>query len=796
MSFISGIRDYIELLNSVYDSLAGDITIQTFLKQSLIFSFETLKYSLIYILSFQWLRDFIYSPILIPKISNSIFTENLFFTDPLSNVFHFLEISGINSNKFFVGFFNSFFLSLPISCAHLISIRRFFIQGTAAGIASSLGNIFGQVLFLFCVIFGVRFLLVPWFSFEPITFLTGLFLLLTIIYDMCHERVIRLVDSRNTLTLAKIFILNFCLIWTEQSCIFQYLGNLTFESNPTNLDTFTSITSFQYIFTHTQYLLGILIGSLFFTILFIILLKTCSEFLQTKLSILRSTWIIKLNFVLLTTILAFSFTSIPYYSLDYLLANPLGFVSQDRLFKNTIFSPNEVTDPFGVFGISAPNYSLDTDVAPFDRGLYLKPPIYQTFEDINYDGEYALTTRQGSVPMFSEYKQKAKKVRDALTRKDDTDPQKTEINTNSQMRDQQANREKTGTEYLDFYPNSNSKNPYISSNLKTRFERNYKDSPNLTFEDIVEGSLSDAFSQQTSILMNPELEKKIRQQYSNNPVYKFLLHIDIDNFLKRQPKEYILSPKQEQKLFKKRLILSKYHDSLRLYNKLPFVEEFQYLFNGSKSFSDRVYSQQFKGTLHVVRRLFSITNDENQVSTTNVPLKYDQIQYKNSRNLFPSLHEEVQLQEDNGKNKPFLQLMTNTPFYMGWDDELRKLVITNRMMPRSETVFLNVQPKEQNKIEFTEWPISKNKLVDQTKLISAQLLYKTKTDIQNSEYPDLAYLFEYDDPESDNSYYDSLPINVIKLANDKIDLFYPNRGGYIWPGNSSLKFSLSNLLKN
>ena len=67
---------------------------------------------------------------------------------------------------------------------------------------------------------------------------------------------------------------------------------------------------------------------------------------------------------------------------------------------------------------------------------------------------------------------------------------------------------------------------------------------------------------------------------------------------------YRLSPKDEIELFKNRLTLSEYYDTLRSYLKVP--TNLESLFCGPKSYSNRIYNQQFKGTLKIVERLFSV----------------------------------------------------------------------------------------------------------------------------------------------------------------------------------------------
>lgn len=250
MSFVTAIRDYIELLNNLYDSFSNDLNFQKIIQETIIYLLSSFKFIIVYIISFQWFRDLSYLPILIPQISTSILKETFFLDTPFFGFFNFLEIPSYSSNKFFIGFLNSFFLSLPFSCAHIIFIRRFLIQGTIAGIAAGLGNIFGQIFFLLFTIFGIRSLLIPWFSFEPLNYIIGFSLLFFIIYDMVHERAIKIVQFADQKTLFKIFLLNFALIWTEQSTIFQYLGNLTISPEPTVLESFFANTRFEFFIGH------------------------------------------------------------------------------------------------------------------------------------------------------------------------------------------------------------------------------------------------------------------------------------------------------------------------------------------------------------------------------------------------------------------------------------------------------------------------------------------------------------------------------------------------------------------
>ena len=844
MSFVTAIKDYIDLLNNVYDSVSGDITFQQFIQHTFLYIFSSIKFLAVYFISFQWLRDLVYLPIIVPQLSTTILKETYFLDTPLSNFFTLLETPTYNNNKFLIGFLNSFFLCLPLSTTHFISIRRLLIQGIPAGVISSLGTILGYICFLFSVLFGFRLFVIPWFSSEPLSYITGVFFTLVVVYDMAHERAIRKFDWFQKSKLIQIFLINFLLTWTEQSCIFEYFGNLTLSPHPTILDNFSSITGSSSIFAHSTYLIGILLGSLFFTGLFTILCLQLSNF-SLKLSALSySRWLKKTNFILLTTIIAFTFTSIPFYSLDYLFGGPVGFISQDKALEKTIFSSKNLKDSPGILGKFSGLKSLGTDVTPFDRGTYLLPDSNESFEDLNYQGEYAWTARQDRRAVYGTEKSRKlfsgffKKTTQNFRQKEidmnpssqeqspsvlpKTSTQKTEQSTtsltspkttNSSEIAEQTELSAVNQEFLDNFSDFEnldtvSKNGGLSDyffKLNDRINNDVKITQSL--KPLLDTSFSQQFFEESSNSVNLELEKTIKQRYYSNPVYKTLLNMDIDLFLRRQPSSYLLSPQEEKELFQKRLILSNYYDSLRYYKKMPYINEFHALFNGSKSYADRVYNQQFKGTLKVVRRLFSITFNEKENSPEKIILKLDQPLYKRlkkNNNLIG--HEELILKPD--KSKPFIELTSPIPFYTGWDEQLRKLVITNRLLPRSTAgynmQFENEQEirdyskltkllKTTKKIDFTTWPLSETVLAKpkNESTIPYNVLYEQIRDPQNkliaeslNELPDPAWKFE------------TVPANFKKVDPDKLnDVLPPSRGGFIWPGHSSLKINLKNFLK-
>ena len=741
MSFVTVIKDYIDLLNNSYSSISSDLNFQELIQQTFFYLFSTFKFLLIYFLSFQWIRDLVYLPILVPQISSTILKENYFLDTPLSNFFTLLEIPSYESNRFILGFLNSFFLALPLSTSHFISARRLLVQGIPAGIASSLGTIIGQSFFFFCVLFGLRLFIIPWFSYEPLTYLLGVFLTIKVVYEMAHNPIRKIGNfpgapglvftNKQKLELIQIFVINFLLSWTEQSSIFQYFGNLTLGPEPSIFESFASSTTFSFSSSPSTYLIGILLGNLFFTSLFTIICLQLSNFSLKISALTYSRWLRKINFAFLSIILAFTFASIPFYSLDYIFAGPLGFISQDKALNNTIFSSKNLQNPPDK---KIQSSSMRTDITPFDRGRYLQPEINTSFEDLNYQGEYAWTSRQDRQASYRAIK--ARKVLSNFFEKNKKNfASEREINESNQpvsksipvvknnfdvfQEKNSSNNNEILNNFDDFEDLSESTGP-IEYFFKLNDFLNKELKVNEVLAPILNASFSNQFLDDFS--SKNWLEKTIKQKYYLNPVYKALLNADIDLFLRGQPSSYLLSPQQEKELFEKRLILSNYYDSLRYYEKLPYAEDFRNVFNGSKSYADRVYNQQFKGTLKVVRRLFLLTLNEDPNLVDKIILKFDQPLYKKSKQIINSrVHEELILNKQ--KKKPFIKLTNPTPFYTGWDENLRKLVITNRLLPRSISGYsmqfndkfksskyptLTELIKKTNKIDFTIWPLPQN----------------------------------------------------------------------------------------
>ena len=251
--------------------------------------------------------------------------------------------------------------------------------------------------------------------------------------------------------------------------------------------------------------------------------------------------------------------------------------------------------------------------------------------------------------------------------------------------------------------------------------------------------------------------------------------------------------------------------------KTPYSESFKELFSGPKSYANRVYNQQFKGTLKILRRLFSINLESKNSQKNESILKYDQPLYKEELNdQNPNLHEELKNSIYVSKNKiisPFLKEVTPIPFYAGWDEVLRKFLVTNYWLAYSDTgvkvdysnVFklqnfnTKLDNKKLNTIHFITWPLSKDK-IEQLKSndqISANLMFSSYDDPANEQQRDIFEYAETDDIDV-RLIYDTLP-SILKRVDlrdkDKEHVYVkPLRGGILWKGSEAPKFKLKEFI--
>nr|ALO21438.1 hypothetical chloroplast RF1 [Golenkinia longispicula] len=341
LSVVTSVKDYIEIVNKFVESDAN-LTFHTYFDFGAIITYIifALKQFIIDLFSLSWISSIWSIPVIVPDIASAMISEISVLDGYFHNVFTFLEtpISYGNQNllfycleKFTIGIINSVFLCIPTSTAHIITLRRFVMQGLEAGSISGLGTIAGNVVWIASIIFGWRFLTIPWLSLDILRYLLGFMLLTKYMWDSYTERRMVLEDISKW----KIFLLNFLLAFTEQTSIYPFITNISIGPDASVMESFPAGDFVAFVGIHSCYIFGILIGSLS------LLQLSCwfwenpaFQFYMWMISSFRVTTGLYhkfLNFAFLYATMICAISSVAYYGLDYTVTHPLGFVHEDRL---------------------------------------------------------------------------------------------------------------------------------------------------------------------------------------------------------------------------------------------------------------------------------------------------------------------------------------------------------------------------------------------------------------------------------------------------------------------------------
>ena len=455
MSLATSIKDFSDTLNDQSFALANNIHILPFLQELFVFSIKTIISGVVYILTFEWFKDFSYLPLLNPgspqpfEIANterllspgltSSYSGESFFTDPISHFFSFCQSEALyrnsvgcknevfakaslskNTTYIFSGLANSFFFSLPFSLPHLISIKRLFSQGIQAAVASLIGVVTAHSLFLIAIFYGLRFLIIPWFSLEPVTYTLGFTANVLIIKELIQTSPQRFQKGAyagiNTQSLRGFFMgnggnrdfavsplllrigfLSFLLTWCEELNVFSSITNLTLDAQNTYLDLYPSTNVSNFFGVHTLYIFSFIIGNCVFSLFFYYLLfnigpviASWTNFSNTKISN-------AINKLVMLFIITFTFASFPYYGLDYLIGKIGGFLPEDPVYKETVLSPTKLTvNKKNTLFIKAESadkkkHTSLLDINNFDNGVYLNNLDFNKFDNFPSDAKGSIS---------------------------------------------------------------------------------------------------------------------------------------------------------------------------------------------------------------------------------------------------------------------------------------------------------------------------------------------------------------------------------------------------------------------
>lgn len=456
MSLATSIKDFSDTVNNLHTVQTSSLPIWSFLQEMFVFSVKTIISGIVYIFTFSWFRDISYLPLFNPTSPQQLemasaerfffpdltFSHlgNSFFTDSALQFFSFSSSPKGATNFMLSGVINSFFFSLPFSLSNLISIRRLFSQGVNAAFASLVGSIAAHSLFLISIFYGLRFLIIPWFSLEVTTYVLGFSLNVIIIKELIQASPQRfqqssyagagintntssnnnIIDSlKNTLfgtpgfsqpykkggqknllfslPLLRISLCTFGLTWCEELNVFSCVTHLTLNAQNSYLDLYPSTNASHYLFVHTLYVLGFVVGNCVFSIFFYYLLFQSGAAIAswTNLSSTRVNQTI--NKVVLLLILTFTFASFPYYGLDYLVGKVGGFLPEDPVYKESVLSPTKITvhkkNSLFIKAESADKKKQSSllDINNFDNGVYLNNIDFNKFDNFPSDSKGSIS---------------------------------------------------------------------------------------------------------------------------------------------------------------------------------------------------------------------------------------------------------------------------------------------------------------------------------------------------------------------------------------------------------------------
>nr|YP_004581371.1 hypothetical chloroplast RF1 [Schizomeris leibleinii]AEH05409.1 hypothetical chloroplast RF1 [Schizomeris leibleinii] len=430
MTLVTAVKDYVEVVHKLIETSPSYVLQNANYSDSLTilnFGLSTIKQICSNILSFEWLKQLWYLPIIVPEIASSMISEISVLDGTVHNMLTFLDQPISMSNqvygnldlpltcfeKIFTGLINSLFLWIPTSTATFICFRRFIMQGVEAGYAAALGTMAANIFWLASILFGLRFIVVPWMSLDLFRYFLGFLLLMKYFWDNRFAyKEVKHTAVFGKQTLQNIFSFHFLLALTEQTSLYPFLSNFSISAQSTLFESFPSDNFLNFSLIHISYLLGIGIGS--YSLIHLICWFWQDPayrfyfWLMNKFKKLRVVDIVRPVHLFFQSItVAFAFSSLPYFGIEYAVTNPLGFVPNDQTFhqfKQTSFLTHSTSPAYYRSRFNFPrqkffryedwaeyyhrNMPLDTSL--YDQGAYR---LY-TMEDLSYGTDYEWMRRR------------------------------------------------------------------------------------------------------------------------------------------------------------------------------------------------------------------------------------------------------------------------------------------------------------------------------------------------------------------------------------------------------------------
>jgi hypothetical protein len=338
---------------------------KSFLQSFAILLESTLPSIFFYLVSFQWRRELFYFPTIRPDLQIAradlgIFSATpIFPTDPFPISLN-LPVSiniRIPTLAFQHGFLSSFFLTFPASFFLIVHIRRYWVQGFVPGLICHVGYRAGETIILFIVakafrplwlIIGSPYLLrFGWFLTRFILWESSLphdsFYSKSLFSNTQNRVFSAWFQSKNAKRIFEwfwqnqyllfLFILHFLYAWSEQTTFFG-----SFISQALNSQSFSNTLFYfsQGSIVSFSYRTGLFFGGLFFDLCFGARSLIRIEQILLRLRCPPLDWKQKFHTWTSCLIIAFSFSSIPYYRADYVVFSPLGFFGRDVELKRRV----------------------------------------------------------------------------------------------------------------------------------------------------------------------------------------------------------------------------------------------------------------------------------------------------------------------------------------------------------------------------------------------------------------------------------------------------------------------------
>lgn len=637
------LKDYTASLSDFYASL-GHESFFSIIKHGILFSMQSVWLCLVYVLSFSWLFDFIELPATLKHNTMLILEGTNEITASLeSSDASLLGGNNLHHKGLISGLLNSFFLALPVTVPHLLTLRALYINGPTAAFGYGVGTIAGQALFLFIVLFGWQWLIIPWVKFESVTLVFGMFVLIQALYDIIGNNDVSRcevwppgkppnlkitkwpINVQAVQRVRKYFWINFRLVWFEQMCIFNYFGNLTFGGSSTVLQT-SNTQGFMYLFHTFSYWMGLNIGC--FILLFFygwVALKFQYYFtLYAKMTYAQfDRYVHRLGGGLL---LAFAFHHVPYYGFDFLTTKTLGFLDQDKALE-WIMHPKEH------FRFLDPTYTADE----FDEGTDKDELVHPYEEDDEFDWEFNFNPKP-----FDDDNIRGRTETALAYEETDFLPE-----AHWSMREEIRMRPFTGEDTpgakndpyewvasMKISPLYTRLDQWIDdpAYINGEFDRDYKaddgrrlpgdimfqdtNTWTILFQEPPQDSGLDFLSgrvfrddtlelyEQGPFFNEYEMaHRDFRELYTKNKIYRTLMQVNSLASLNNQFATSNLNVRDEYDIYQRRYILQHYLDFVCDYKNYAMLSDGTL----EDSFAHRVYNQQFKGTLAVLSQ-FSAAN--------------------------------------------------------------------------------------------------------------------------------------------------------------------------------------------